>query len=122
PDFHAEVSTMLAEVPVQDWQAYLRFHAIDNAAPFLASTFAEENFNFYGKTLRGQQQMQPRWKRVLNTINGQLGEALGQEYVAVAFPPEAKERMQDLVGNLSDALKTRIEGLEWMGADTREKA
>jgi putative endopeptidase len=122
PDFHAEVSKMLGDVPVETWQAYLRFHAIDNAAPFLASAFAEENFNFYGKTLRGQQEMQPRWKRVLNTINGQMGEALGQEYVGVAFPPEAKERMQDLVSNLSDALKTRIEGLEWMGAETKEKA
>ena len=122
PDFHAEVSAMLADVPVENWQAYLRFHAIDNAAPFLSSAFVEENFNFYGKTLRGQQELQPRWKRVLNTINGQMGEALGQEYVAVAFPPEAKERMQDLVGNLSDALRTRIENLEWMGAETKEKA
>jgi len=122
PQFHAEVSTMLGEVPVDTWQAYLRYHAIDNAAPFLSSAFVEENFNFYGKTLRGQQELQERWKRVLNTINGQMGEALGQEYVEVAFPPEAKARMQDLVGNLSAALKTRIEGLEWMGAETKEKA
>ena len=66
--------------------------------------------------------MQPRWKRVLNTINNQMGEALGQEYVEVAFSPEAKARMQTLVGNLSEALKARIEGLEWMGDDTKAKA
>ncbi|MDY0021539.1 M13 family metallopeptidase [Arenimonas caeni] len=122
PDFHKEVSSMLADVPVATWQAYLRYQAIDSAAPFLASAYAEENFNFYGRTLRGQQEMQPRWKRVLNTINGQMGEALGQEYVQVAFSPEAKERMQQLVGNLSEALKARIEGLEWMGEDTKAKA
>ncbi|KFN50971.1 hypothetical protein N790_14930 [Arenimonas malthae CC-JY-1] len=122
PDFHKEVSAMLADVPVATWQAYLRYQAVDNAAPFLADAFAQENFNFYGKTLRGQQEMQPRWKRVLNTINGQMGEALGQEYVQVAFSPEAKERMQQLVGNLSEALKARIENLEWMGEDTKAKA
>ena len=122
PDFHKEVSAMLADVPVATWQAYLRYQAVDNAAPFLADAFAQENFNFYGKTLRGQQEMQPRWKRVLNTINGQMGEALGQEYVQVAFSPEAKARMQQLVGNLSEALKARIENLEWMGEDTKAKA
>ncbi|MBW8312670.1 MAG: hypothetical protein K0M64_11635 [Rhizobium sp.] len=122
PDFHKEVSAMLADVPVATWQAYLRYQAVDNAAPFLADAFAQENFSFYGKTLRGQQEMQPRWKRVLNTINGQMGEALGQEYVQVAFSPEAKERMQQLVGNLSGALKARIENLEWMGEDTKAKA
>ncbi|WP_374472823.1 M13 family metallopeptidase [Arenimonas sp.] len=122
PDFHKEVSAMLADVPVATWQAYLRYQSVDNAAPFLADAFAQENFNFYGKTLRGQQEMQPRWKRVLNTINGQMGEALGQEYVQVAFSPEAKARMQQLVGNLSEALKARIENLEWMGEDTKAKA
>ena len=122
PDFHKEVSAMLADVPAATWQAYLRVQTIDNAAPFLADAFAQENFNFYGKTLRGQQEMQPRWKRVLNTINGQMGEALGKEYVEVAFSPEAKARMQTLVSNLGEALKARIQGLEWMGAQTKEKA
>lgn len=122
PDFHKEVSTMLAEVPVAEWQTYLRYHAIDNAAPFLSQAFAQEHFNFYNKTLRGQQEMQPRWKRVLNTINGQMGEALGQLYVEVAFPAESKQRMQQLVGNLSEALRHRIENLEWMGDETKAKA
>ena len=122
PDFHKEVNAMLADVPVATWQAYLRYQTIDNAAPFLADAFAQENFGFYGKTLRGQQEMQPRWKRVLNTINNQMGEALGQEYVEVAFSPEAKARMQTLVGNLSEALKARIEGLDWMGDATKAKA
>ena len=122
PDFHAEVSKMLADVTAADWQAYLRYQSIDNASPFLADAFAQENFNFYSKTLRGQQEMQPRWKRVLSTVNGQLGEALGQEYVQVAFTPEAKARMEQLVGNLGAALKARIEALAWMGDDTKAKA
>ncbi|MBB5015741.1 M13-type metalloendopeptidase [Rehaibacterium terrae] len=122
PDFHKEVSAMLADTPVEVWQAYLRFHTVDNAAPFLSDAFAEENFNFYGKTLRGQQQMQPRWKRVLNAINAQAGEALGQLYVEVAFPPESKAKMEKLVDNLSQALKARLENLEWMGEETRAKA
>jgi len=122
PDFHKEVSAMLADVPAATWQAYLRFQTIDGLSPYLSDEFAQENFDFYGKTLRGQAEMQPRWKRVLNTINGQMGEALGKEYVDVAFPPEAKARMQELVGNLSQALKTRIENLEWMGAETKEQA
>ncbi|HLS84464.1 MAG TPA: M13-type metalloendopeptidase [Arenimonas sp.] len=122
PDFHAELSRMIADEPVSTWQAYLRYQTVDGAAPYLADAFAEENFNFYGKTLRGQEEMQPRWKRVLNTINAQMGEALGQEYVKVAFPPESKARMQELVGNLSEALKARLENLDWMGEETKAKA
>ncbi|WP_425457813.1 M13 family metallopeptidase [Arenimonas fontis] len=122
PDFHAELSRMIADVPVATWQAYLRYQTVDGAAPYLADAFAEENFNFYGKVLRGQEEMQPRWKRVLNAINGQMGEALGQEYVKVAFPPESKARMQALVGNLGEALKVRLENLEWMGEETKAKA
>jgi putative endopeptidase len=109
--FHAEVSKMLADVPVAHWQSYLRFQTVDGASPFLSEAFAEENFNFYSKTLRGQKEMKPRWKRVLEPVNGQAGEALGQMYVKVAFPPESKARMQELVANLSAALKVRIENL-----------
>jgi putative endopeptidase len=122
PDFHKEVSAMIADVPVATWQAYLRAQTLDNAAPFLSDAFVQENFNFYNKTLRGQAEMQPRWKRVLNTVNSQMGEALGQEYVEVAFSPEAKARMEVLVANLGTALKARLENLEWMTPETKEKA
>jgi len=122
PEFQAEFSKMLDEVPAATWKAYLRFHTISNASPFLSDAFAEENFNFYGKTLRGQAEMQPRWKRVLNTINGTMGEALGQIYVAHAFPPESKAKMEQLVANLGAALKVRLQNLEWMGDETKAKA
>lgn len=122
PDFFAKLNGMLQDTPIADWQAYLHFHAIDSAAPFLSKTFDQENFAFYGKTLRGQQEQKPRWKRVLDTVNGTVGEALGQIYVEVAFPPESKAQMEKLVANLSTALKGRLENLEWMSPETRTKA
>ncbi|MBD8636742.1 M13 family metallopeptidase [Stenotrophomonas sp. CFBP 13725] len=122
PQFFTEVDKMLADVPAATWQAYLRFHTIDDAAPYLSSNVEKANFDFYGKTLRGQQEMQPRWKRVLDSVNNGMGEALGQLYVDAVFPAESKEQMQHLVDNLSEALKARLEKLEWMGEDTRNKA
>jgi len=122
PAFHAEVSKMLSDVPAAHWQSYLRFHTVDGAAPYLSDAFVEENFNFYNKALRGQKELKERGKRVLDTIEGEAGEALGQIYVKVAFSPEAKERMVTLVKNLSEALKARIENLAWMGDETKKKA
>lgn len=122
PAFFETLNSMLGSTPLADWQAYLRFHTIDGAAPFLSSAFANENFNFYGKTLRGQMEQKPRWKRVLDTVNGTVGEALGELYVQVAFPPESKAQMEKLVGNLSLALKARLENLPWMSPETRAKA
>ncbi|MFC5576396.1 M13 family metallopeptidase [Lysobacter niabensis] len=122
PDFHKEVSKMLDEVPATQWQSYLRFHTIDQASPFLSDAFVEENFNFYNKTMRGQKELKERGKRVLATIEQQAGEALGQMYVKVAFPPESKARMQELVKNMSESLKGRIQNLAWMSDDTKAKA
>jgi putative endopeptidase len=122
PEFHAEVSKMLADTPVAAWKSYLRFQTIDGASPFLSEAFVQENFNFYRKALRGQKEMKPRWKRVLDTVEGQAGEALGQMYVKVAFPAESKVRMDELVKNLRASLKGRIEGLAWMSPETKKKA
>jgi putative endopeptidase len=122
PAFFGEVDKMLNEVPASTWQAYLRFHTVDDAAPYLSSAFEKANFDFYGTTLRGQKEMQPRWKRVLESVNTSIGEGLGQLYVDAVFPAESKEQMQHLVENLSVALKARLEKLEWMGEDTRRKA
>jgi putative endopeptidase len=122
PAFHQEVSKMLADVPAAQWQSYLRFHTVDEASPYLSDVFVQENFQFYNKTLRGQQELKERSKRVLDTIENEAGEALGQMYVKVAFPPESKARMEALVKNLREALKTRIENLSWMSPDTKKKA
>jgi putative endopeptidase len=122
PKFFAELDAMLAGEPVERWQAYLRFHTIDDAAPYLSAPFVEENFAFYGKTLRGQKELKPRWKQVLEATNAELGMALGELYVARTFTPEAKARAQALVGDLRTALKARIERLDWMSEATRRKA
>ena len=122
PEFHAEVSKMLADVPAAQWQSYLRFHTVDGASPYLSDAFVQENYNFYSKTLRGQKELKERGKRVLDVVEGQTGEALGQMYVKVAFTPESKARMETLVKNLSEALKVRIENLAWMSPETKKKA
>lgn len=122
PAFHEEVSKMLADVPAQQWQSYLRFHTVDGAAPYLSDDFVEENFNFYSKTMRGQKDLKERGKRVLDVIENEAGEALGQMYVKVAFPPESKAKMETLIQNLRDALKVRIENLAWMSDETKQKA
>ena len=122
PEWFVEFDKMLTDVPVAQWQAYLRFHALDGAAPYLGKAFVEENFDFHQHKLRGQKEMEPRWKRVLGAINMHMGMAMGQLYVAQNFPPESKARAQELVNNLSTALKARIEKLDWMSDTTKAKA
>lgn len=122
PAFHQEVSKMLADVPVAQWQSWLRFKLLDDAAPYLSDNFVTENFEFYGKTLQGQKELRARWKRVLGVIENSAGEAMGQRYVEVAFPASSKAEMLQLVNNLRDALKTRIENLAWMSDATKKKA
>ncbi len=122
PKFFAEFDKMLADVPVSDWQAYLRFHAVDNAAPYLSKAFQQEDFDFNAKTLNDQKEMKARWKRTLDAVNDGMGMALGELYVAKYFSPESKQRAQALVDNLRIAYKARIENLEWMSAATKQKA
>ena len=122
PAFHQEFSAMLGDTPVGDWQSYLRYHLVDGAAPYLGDAFVQENFDFYGNKLRGQKELKERGKRVLDTLNDQAGETLGQLYVQVAFPAGSKARMETLVENLSEALKVRIENLDWMSDETKARA
>jgi putative endopeptidase len=122
PKFFAEFDKMLGEVSMNDWQAYLRFHAIDQAAPYLSTPFQREDFAFNAQTLNGQKEMKSRWKRTLDTVEGGMGMALGQLYVAQTFPPESKARAQELVNNLRAAYKARIENLPWMSEATKQKA
>ncbi|WP_049417973.1 M13 family metallopeptidase, partial [Stenotrophomonas maltophilia] len=122
PAFHEEVSKALGDTDPSVWRAYLRFHPVDSASPYLADAFVQENYEFYGKTLNGQKEQKPRWKRVLGTIENDAGEAFGQLYVKVAFSPEAKAKMEELVKNLATSLKDRIQGLSWMSDETKAKA
>ena len=122
PAFHQEVSRMLTSVPIAQWQSYLRYHLVDDASPYLSDAFATEHFDFHDKTVAGQKEQRPRWKRVLATIDDGAGEAMGQLYVDVAFPAPSKVRMEELVANLREALKLRIENLAWMTDATKKKA
>ncbi|MGA2383273.1 MAG: M13 family metallopeptidase [Gemmatimonadales bacterium] len=122
PEFFAGMDSLLVHAPIDAWRAYLAFHAIARAAPYLSSAFEAENFAFNGTTLQGQPQDRPRWKRVLGTVNGAMGQALGQLYVARYFPPAAKRRAEVLVTNVRSALRARIEHLSWMSAVTKQRA
>lgn len=122
PDFFKGVDQMLTSVPIDDWKTYLRWHLVHDAADALSTAFVNENFNFYGKTLNGTKEIQPRWRRCVVATDGTLGEALGEVYVKKAFPPEAKARMKELVNNLIVALREDIPTLDWMSEPTREAA
>lgn len=117
-----EVGKIIGTEPVDNQIAYLQWKLIDQAAPYLSDAIYQENFNFYGKVLSGRTESSPRWKRAVGTVNGVLGEAVGQMYVKKYFPPEAKERMVKLVHNLQKAFTERINALTWMGDSTKAKA
>src|SRR5438067_1299281 len=105
-----------------DWKNYLRWHLIDDAAAELSKDFVNEDFNFNQGVLRGTKEIKPRWKRVVASTNGALGEALGKLYVADYFPPEAKARALEMINNLKAALADRIKTLDWMDEPTKQQA
>ena len=122
PKFFTETGRLLTAAPLADWKTYLRWHLISSTAPYLNNTFVAENFAFRGTTLSGVTQNQPRWKRVLRETDGEIGEGLGQLYIAEAFPPAAKARALVLVQNVKAALRTRLQSLDWIGEGTRRQA
>jgi putative endopeptidase len=122
PEFFKQVSTMMAKTPIADWQTYLRWHVLRNSADDLSAAFVNESFDFYGRTLTGATEMRPRWKRASDKVDGNIGEALGQLYVAKAFSPQAKERALKLVENMRAELRERIKNLDWMSQETKTQA
>jgi predicted metalloendopeptidase len=122
PDFFKAGNTTFTSTPIDDWKAYLRWHLINAMAPDLSKDFVNEDFSFKETTLRGTKQIKPRWKRVVTSTDGAIGEALGKLYVADNFPPEAKARALELVNNLKEALADRIKTLEWMDEPTKQEA
>lgn len=122
PKFFTEVGKQLIATPVNVWKKYLKFHLVNDMSSFLSSKFDLAHFDFYGRTIRGQQEQKVRWKRVLSMVDGSIGELLGQMYVAKTFKPEAKTRMLDLVNNLQKTYGDRIQRLDWMSDVTKKKA
>jgi putative endopeptidase len=122
PDFFKAANRTFTSTPIDDWKTYLRWHLINAAASDLSNDFVSENFNFKETTLRGTKQIKPRWKRVVISTDGALGEALGKLYVADYFSPEAKARALEMINNLKSALSDRIKTLEWMDEPTKQQA
>jgi len=122
PEFVRALDAQIVKTPIADWRAYFRWHLVHDFAGFLSKPFVEEDFGFFGTALTGATRIQERWKRVLSQLDANAGEALGQLYVAEAFPPRSKVRVLKLVGNIRSSLRGRIESLEWMDQPTREAA
>ena len=122
PNYIKEVNAALGDTDINVFKAYFAWNAINGAASYLSDDFVEANFNFYGRLLSGREANRPRWKRVTATVDGAMGEALGQLYVEKYFPAEAKTRMEVLVQNLITALGQRIDMAEWMTDATKANA
>jgi len=118
----AEVSKIIKTYPIQDIRYYLSWDIINSSAPYLSDSISNVRFAYYGRALSGTEAQKERWKRAISTIDGSLGEAVGQIYVEKYFPPVAKEKMLDLVHNLQTALGERIKNLSWMSDETKTKA
>jgi predicted metalloendopeptidase len=122
PEFFKVLAAALKSESVADWKAYLRWQLVHAVAPLLSEAFVAENFRFFAATLSGVKEQMPRWERVVTLTDGSLPEALGPLYVAQHFPPQAKAQVLQLVADLRDAFRARIQQLEWMDEATRAKA
>ena len=120
PGFFATLDSLLGAVPAADWRSYLCWRVVERAAPLLSTPFVEEDFRFQ-QVLTGAKEMQPRWRRCLESTDRSLGEALGREYVARYVPPETKAKALVMVQDLKAALRDRISQLAWMSGPTKQK-
>ena len=122
PEYLEAANDIIADTDLDTWKRYLKVKILTAAAPYMHSELAQARFDFYGTTVRGTKEMEPRWKRAVQFVNGSVGELVGQRYVEKYFPPEAKARMVELVDNLKAAYKESIESLTWMSEDTKKEA
>ena len=121
PEFFKQVNAVVESESLDSLKTYVKWHVLHSAAPWLSEPFVEANFK-YQQGLTGQKEIQARWKRCVNMVDRELGEALGQRYVEVAFPPESKARMLKMVGELEQSLGEDIQNLSWMSDETKKKA
>jgi putative endopeptidase len=122
PNFFRAEEKLLAEHPLEHWKIYMRWQAVHRAAPYLTKAMADENFDFFFRTLAGQEEQLPRWRRCAHSADRDLGEALGQAYVDRAFPPESKARTLEMVHAIESAMHNDVEGVSWMTPATKEQA
>jgi predicted metalloendopeptidase len=122
PSYFEALAALLRETPLAHWRDYLRWQLLRAWSPYLSQAFVDADFDFYGRTLRGIAENRPRWKRGVEVADAALGEAIGQEYVARHFRPEAKARMDALVANLREAFRRSLDELDWMSPETKQEA
>jgi len=122
PEFFKTLNLELRNERLASWKAYLRWHLVNANAPFLSSDFVNADFDFFGRTLQGAQELEPRWKRCVGYADNDLGEDLGQAYVERHFGPDAKQRAQKMVNEIEDAMSRDIDSLSWMTPTTKQHA
>ncbi len=122
PEFYKALSTIIRTEPVQNLKDYMTFQLIKDMSPYLSKSIVDISFDFYGRTLKGTKEQRPRWKRVLDAEEGTMGEALGKLFAEEYFNSTAKKRYSDMVENIRDAYKERIQKLDWMSDSTKQKA
>jgi putative endopeptidase len=122
PSFITGIAQLVRTVPVSDWRAYFKFQLLDDYAPALSAQFADLEFDFHQKTLNGVPEPRPRWRRAVDSMDGNMGELVGKMFVESHFGAAAKQRMLQLVDNLLEAFDGSIDSLEWMSANTRTEA
>jgi putative endopeptidase len=122
PSYITGFNEVLGKTDLETVKAYFQWQVLREFSPYMSKSFADERFDFYGKTLSGVKEQEPRWKRGVATVEGALGEALGREYTAQYFPAERKARMEELVKNVLAAYKESIDKLDWMGPETKKEA
>jgi putative endopeptidase len=122
PDFFKAMNAELEKEDLAAWKTYLRWKLVHANAAYLSSAFVKEDFNFYGKTLMGREELPPRWKRCTEDVDSDLGEALGQAYVAKYFSPQAKEAALKMVREIEAAMQTDVQSLSWMDQTTKQHA
>ena len=122
PDFFRGMEKLISTESIEHWRAYLRFSTLHMMAPFLSQPFVDEDFGFFRRTLLGAKQIQPRWRRCSVNADADLGEAVGQAYVAKYFPPENKKRALEMVKAIETALGEDIDAASWMSPETKKEA
>ena len=121
-DFIKSLDKTFKKFSIDDWKSYLKFHLISDFASDLSIDFEQAHFGFYSTILRGVKEMKPRWKRALSKSNGTVGESLGKLFVEKHFPEESKQKVLDMINNISSVFKERVQNLDWMSDETKAKA
>jgi putative endopeptidase len=122
PKFFEGVAKLMQERPLEDLKLYVRWNLLRATSPFLSEPFEKENFRFFGTVLSGTPDQEPRWQRAAKVVDSNIGEALGELYVAKHFPPASKARMMEMIDNIKAVMRERLQKVEWMTEDTRQKA